>query len=259
MTRFSANLGFLWRDLSTPDAIRAASAAGFDAVECHWPYDDDPISVRTALDDTAMTMIGLNTARGSRPGDAGLAAMPGRSTEARELIDQAVSYADDINAKYVHVMAGRTSGHQAHDTFVDNLRYAAELTARSERIVVIEPLNHVDTPHYFLHTNRQAAELIRQVDRPNVRLMFDCYHSFVTEGQVLAEIETHFGLIGHVQCASALGRAEPRTATGASGDIDYGAVFSLLTDLGWSEPIGAEYVPSGALVEDTLGWMSELR
>ena len=39
MTRFSANLGFLWADRSLPDAVRAASAAGFDAVECHWPYD----------------------------------------------------------------------------------------------------------------------------------------------------------------------------------------------------------------------------
>ncbi|MEN8934506.1 MAG: isomerase, partial [Planktotalea arctica] len=36
--KFSANLGFLWSELSLPDAIRAAKAAGFDAVECHWPY-----------------------------------------------------------------------------------------------------------------------------------------------------------------------------------------------------------------------------
>ena len=36
---FSANLGFLWADRPLPDAIRAAKAAGFDAVECHWPYD----------------------------------------------------------------------------------------------------------------------------------------------------------------------------------------------------------------------------
>jgi hydroxypyruvate isomerase len=40
--KFSANLGFLWAELELPDAILAAKAAGFDAVECHWPYDSDP-------------------------------------------------------------------------------------------------------------------------------------------------------------------------------------------------------------------------
>ena len=39
MLRFSANLGFLWTDLALTDAIKAAAAFGFDAVECHWPFD----------------------------------------------------------------------------------------------------------------------------------------------------------------------------------------------------------------------------
>ena len=42
MVTFSANLGFLWADLPLPAAIRAAKAAGFDAVECHWPYATPP-------------------------------------------------------------------------------------------------------------------------------------------------------------------------------------------------------------------------
>ena len=37
--KFSANLGFLWADRPLPDAIHTAKAAGYDAVECHWPYD----------------------------------------------------------------------------------------------------------------------------------------------------------------------------------------------------------------------------
>ena len=39
--QFSANLGFLFRDLALPDAIRAAKRHGFAAVELHWPYDTD--------------------------------------------------------------------------------------------------------------------------------------------------------------------------------------------------------------------------
>jgi len=36
--KYSANIGFLWDHLPLPERIMAASKAGFDAVECHFPY-----------------------------------------------------------------------------------------------------------------------------------------------------------------------------------------------------------------------------
>jgi hydroxypyruvate isomerase len=107
--RFSANLGFLFTDRPLPDAIHAAHAAGFEAVECHFPYDTDPGAVRAALDATGLPMLGLNTWPGDRDaGEFGLAALPGRERQAREAIAQAVEYAQAIGAGAVHVMAGRT-------------------------------------------------------------------------------------------------------------------------------------------------------
>lgn len=47
--RFSANLGFLWADLALPDAIRAAKVAGFETVECHWPYETPTPDVAAVL------------------------------------------------------------------------------------------------------------------------------------------------------------------------------------------------------------------
>lgn len=35
--RFSANLGFLYTDLALTDAVFAAKADGFEALECHFP------------------------------------------------------------------------------------------------------------------------------------------------------------------------------------------------------------------------------
>ena len=81
MPRLSANLGFLWADLALPDAIRAAAQAGFDAVECHWPYAFDAGDVGAALTETGLSMLGLNTVRGM-PGESGLAALPGHEAEA---------------------------------------------------------------------------------------------------------------------------------------------------------------------------------
>ena len=64
MIQFSANLGFLWTDRPLPDAIHAAHAAGFAAVECHWPYETPAQDVRAALDASGLPMLGLNTIRG---------------------------------------------------------------------------------------------------------------------------------------------------------------------------------------------------
>ena len=90
--KFSANIGFLWNDRPLPDAIRAAHAAGFDAVECHWPYDVAVDDVKAVLEETGLTMLGLNTRRGNvEAGDSGLTAIPGREVEARAAIDEALT------------------------------------------------------------------------------------------------------------------------------------------------------------------------
>lgn len=118
--KISANLGFLFTDRPLTDAIHAAAKAGFDTVECHWPYDIPASQIRAALVETKLDLVGLNTFRGDvSAGDNGLAAVRGRETEARAAIDQALSYAADINAGAVHVMAGFD---RDFDTFVENLR-----------------------------------------------------------------------------------------------------------------------------------------
>ena len=63
MIRFSANLGFLWKDLALPDAIHRAAAAGFDAVECHEPYAHDPSDVLAARSDIESHTLALGRLR----------------------------------------------------------------------------------------------------------------------------------------------------------------------------------------------------
>ena len=47
--RFSANLGFLYLDLPLIERIGQAARDGFDAVECHFPYDVPAAQMRAAL------------------------------------------------------------------------------------------------------------------------------------------------------------------------------------------------------------------
>lgn len=248
--KFSANLGFLWNDRPLPDAIRAAKAAGFDAVECHWPYDIPAAEVRAALDETGLTMLGLNTRRGDvSAGDNGLSAVPGREYEARAAIDKAITYAEAIGALNIHVMAGFATGAAAHSTFVTNLRYACSAAEPFGITILIEPLNKYDSPGYFLATTDQAISIIEQVDQPNLRLMFDCYHVQLMEGDLSHKLEALLPWIGHIQFASVPDRGPPD-----QGELNYSHVLMHIYNLGWNTPIGAEYKPRKA-TEDTLAWM----
>ncbi len=251
--QFSANLGFLWSDLSLPDAIRAAKAAGFDAVECHWPYETPSDDVKAALEETGLPMLGLNTRRGDVPaGDMGLSAVPGREDEARAAIDEALAYAHAIGAGAVHVMAGNADGPDAHSCFVEALRYAVDSAAPLGLVILIEPLNKYDAPNYFLRTSQQASDIIEAVGSDGLKLMFDCYHVARTEGDVVQRFAALQSIIGHVQFAGVPHRGAPD-----QGDLDYAEVFKTLGQHGWSRPLGAEYKPDGR-TEDSLSWMASL-
>lgn len=253
MTGFSANLGFLWKELSLPEGIRAAARAGFDAVECHWPYDTPPEDITAALEETGLRMLGLNTVRGdTTAGDNGLAALPGREEEARAAIDQAIAYASTIKTPNIHVMAGFAEGDAARQTFIENLRYACRSAASQGITILIEPLNHHDAPGYFLQTADQAAEIIAAVGAENLKLMFDCYHIQIMQGDVTRRLEQFMPHIGHIQIAAVPSRGEPD-----DGELDYRHVMRTIRALGFDSPVGAEYRPA-TTTEAGLGWMKAL-
>jgi hydroxypyruvate isomerase len=249
--KFSANLGFLWTDRPLPDAIRAAKSAGFDAVECHWPYGTPAKDVLSALKETGLTMLGLNTIRGDTGiGENGLCALPDREGEARDAIDQALDYARATGTRAVHVMAGNASGPQARATLVANLAYAC---AQADGItILIEPLNPRNAAGYFLNTTGLAADIIREVGAPNLRLMFDCYHVQIIEGDVTRRLTELLPLIGHIQIASVPDRGTPD-----HGELDYGYVLAHIAKLGWTAPIGAEYLPAQGAQD--MGWLARYK
>lgn len=252
--KFSANLGFLWTDLSLPDAIHAAHAAGFDAVECHWPYDVPAADVKAALVATGLPMLGLNTRRGDvAGGENGLSALPDRAEDARAAIDEALAYAQEIGAPNVHVMAGFAAGEAAHDAFVAALGYACAQAAPMGITILIEPLNSYDASGYFLSTTTQAVEIIAQVGAPNLKLMFDCYHVQLMEGDLshkLAALQPH---IGHIQFASVPDRGAPD-----HGEVSFDHVFGVIADMGYDAPLGAEYKPQRP-TDETLGWLHKIK
>lgn len=248
--RFSANLGFLWPELALPDAIRAAARAGFDAVECHWPYAVDPAAVRAALAETGLPMLSLNTEKGDRPDDFGLAALWNCEEKARAAIDRACAYGAEIGAGAVHVMAG-VGGDAA--VFEDNLGYAAERAAQCGMTVLIEPINPRDKPGYFLASVEQAAAVVAAVARPEVKILFDVYHVQIIGGDLIRRFEAVRDMVGHVQIAAVPSRAEPD-----EGEIAFDRLLPALVAAGYDGVFGAEYKPRRT-TDEGLGWLRTFR
>ena len=178
------------------------------------------------------------------------AAIPGREEEARTAIDQAINYAAEIGAPNVHVMAGIAGGPKAQATFYDNLTYACERAAPHGITILIEPLNHYDAPNYFLATSEQAKGIILELGFDNLKLMFDCYHLAIMEGDLVRRMERLLPMIGHIQFASVPDRGAPD-----HGEVNYDFIFETADKLGWKTPLGAEYKPGTAPTDQTLGWM----
>ncbi len=248
--KFSANLGFLWKDRPLPDAIRAAKAAGFQAVECHMPYETSAADCVAALNETALPMVGINTTFGDRTqGEFGLAALPGREHDAQALITQAVQYAAAIGAQNVHVLAGNAEGPAALATYKANLQFGADLAATHGISILIEPLNPLSNPGYFMNSTQLAADVIDALALPNLKLMFDCFHVQLIEGNLTNRFKALLPMIGHVQIASVPARNEPNF-----GEIAYDRLLPTMYDLGYRGYIGAEYVPTDTVAAG-LGWL----
>lgn len=255
MLRYTANIAFLFADRPFLERIPAAKEAGFDWVECHFPYDHPVEQLREHLDRANVQLTGLNTAPGPNPDDWGLAGVPGRESGFREGFENALAYATALNVSLIHVMAGIVQPEDraaARRVYVANMRWAGERAAGKGVKLVLEPLNTRDKPGYLVSRSDEVADILAEINQPNVKLLFDVYHIQIMEGDVLTRLARHWDRIGHVQIAAVPSRAEPD-----EGEINYAAVLDALDARGWDGFIGLEYKPRSR-TEEGLVWLETL-
>lgn len=204
MMRLSANLGFLFLDLPFPDRIRAAAAAGFDAVEFHDQAQAGYLpAIRAVLAETGLPVISLNTFMGPTMGRAALTGPAFREDFAR-----ALEVAQDLGAGSVHVVAGLAQGPAARATYLENLHWAL---GRTDRPLLLEPICPQAAPGYHLASLEDFAEVQAALPDPRLRLMADWFHLGTLYGaaRALARIRAMAPHLGHLQLARLGDRGDP--------------------------------------------------
>jgi hydroxypyruvate isomerase len=251
--RLCANIGFLFPDLPFLDRFDAAARAGFAGVEFASPYEYTAAELRARLDAAGLSLVLINSPAGNRAaGERGFACLPGRTGIFRDGVEQALDYANSLDCKLLHVMAGVPPADLSYDTalalYAANLAWAAERAAAAGIKLTIEPLNSRDAPGYLLRTQEQGAAIVAAIGRDRVGLQFDIYHCQTAQGDVTTRLEKLLPFVEHMQLADVPGRHEPGT-----GEIGWKFVFRRIDELGYSGWVGCEYAPLGDTVEG-LAW-----
>src|SRR3984957_211427 len=189
MPRLCANIGFLFPDIPFLDRFDAAARAGFAGVEFASPYEYTAAELRAQLNASGLSLVLINSPAGNRAaGERGFACLPGRIGMFRDGVEQALDYANSLDCKLLHVMAGVPPADLSYDTalalYAANLAWAGERATAAGIKLVIEPLNSRDAPGYLLRTQEQGAAIVAAIGRDRVGLQFDIYHCQTGPGDV---------------------------------------------------------------------------
>ncbi|MCV7028799.1 hydroxypyruvate isomerase family protein [Mycobacterium sherrisii] len=256
---YTVNCSILFTDLPVLERPAAARAAGFEAVEFWWPFieatppEADVTAFIRAIEEAGVQLSGLNFFAGYMAGgDRGVLSDPALTTEFRDNVRVAVSIAEALGTQAFNALYGNRIEGVAPDVQDDvaakNIAYAAQAAQRIGATVLIEPVS--GAPLYPLKTAADAVGVIDRVNAEagttNLRLLADFYHLYVNNDDVVAAVQSHRDLIGHIQIADAPGRGEPGT-----GEIPLGEYFEVLGSE-YGGYIGLEYKPSR---EDTFDWL----
>jgi hydroxypyruvate isomerase len=256
--KFSANLSFLYQDLSFLDRFAAAAKDGFGALEYLGPYAEPKVKVANALQANGLKQALFNVPSGDwAGGERGIACLPDRIEEFRNGISLALDYAKALACPQVNVISGLVPKGGNLETLekvlVENLKYAAERTADAGVKLLIEPINLRDIPGFFLSNTDHAERILEKVGSDNLYIQYDFYHMQIMQGDLIPTFTRLKDRIAHVQIADNPGRNEPGT-----GEINYGFILSELDRLGYDGWVGCEYKPKAGTSEG-LGWMKPYR
>ena len=258
MPRFAANLSMLFTDVPLLERPARAAKAGFEAVEVQFPYEVPAAALREQLDANGLAMVLHNLPGGDwGAGDRGIACDPARIDEFRSGVSRAIAYATTLGVPQLNCLAGRPGAGvdeaTTRRTMVENVCFAAAACRAAGLKLLLEPINRIDVPGFWLDRTATALAIIDEAGADNVYVQYDIYHAQRTEGELAGTLERHLARIGHVQIADNPGRHEPGT-----GEIHYAYLFEHLDRIGYAGWVGAEYRPA-TTTEAGLGWLPRRR
>ncbi len=123
------------------------------------------------------------------------------------------------------------------DNTIENMAFCADYVAKRGYKIVIEPLNTISHPNIFIDNATMGAEIVRAVNKPSCRLLYDIFHEQMQVGNLNSlDDDKVWNCIESFHIADAPQRCEP-----TSGVIDYAKVLDKIWDKGFRGFLGLEH------------------
>lgn len=114
------------------------------------------------------------------------------------------------------------------------------LFEEADMVMLLEPINNkVDHPTTALWSSQEAFDMVRRINNPRVKVLYDIYHMQVMEGDCTRTIINNKDIIDHLHCAGNPGRHEPYI-----GELNYPEIIRMVKEAGYEGNVGIEYAPT---------------
>ncbi|ACI56380.1 hydroxypyruvate isomerase [Rhizobium leguminosarum] len=240
MRHYSACIEWLFAEEgdSFPDRIRRAHADGLTAIEFWRWTDKDLDAIEAALDETGLAVTSIVAEPMIALTDAG-----NRQAWLKGLA-QSVAAAKRLGAPVLIAQAGNdlpgVTREQQRRALTETLKAGADILRGSGVRLGVEPLNiRIDHIGYFLDSTSEGLDIIDDIARPEIGIVYDIYHSAVMGERTEEVLDGRLDRVFHVHVADHPGRNEP-----GSGGIDLAHRLGWIFDNGYDGAVGLEYRPT---------------
>ena len=123
------------------------------------------------------------------------------------------------------VFSGAAPTREERERSVESLHAAADYAATRDVTLAVEYLNRFDM--YLVNCAEDAAALVREVDHPNCRLMYDTFHAHIEEADPRAALQSCGDVLVHFHAS------ENHRGTPGTGQVHWDATFEALGEIGY--------------------------
>jgi len=233
--QYSVSLDSIFQSFPSLEQLKKLHSMGYRYVEWKAFPQEEPSLLAGLLAEASLSCHAMGMPEGSLVD-------PSLHNQFVEQLHQGIEMSQKFGNRLIVCGVGSAT-QQSHESqleaMVVGLELCLPLLKKYDRELLIEPRNtRIDNKGYALSRSGDAAAVLKLVEDPHVRLLYNIYHQQISEGNILIRLEKYLPWIGHIRAGGVPGRAELD-----SGELSFRRIFTFLESLGYTGNIGLEYFP----------------